>query len=41
MNKISLTADTQVTVSLGFLLKFGMITVLLHVAPELASHFSG
>jgi hypothetical protein len=41
MNKFSLTADTQVTVSLGFLLKFGLFIVLLHSAPELASHFSG
>lgn len=41
MNKISLTADTKVTVSLGFLLKSCVIIVLLHVAPEFASHFSG
>ena len=41
MNKISLTADTQVTVSLGFLLKFGMIITLLHVAPDMLSHVSG
>ena len=33
MNKFSLTSDTPVTCSLGFLLKFGMIIVLLHVAP--------
>ena len=41
MNKISLTADTKVTVSLGFLCKFSIIIVLLHTAPELASHISG
>ena len=41
MKKFTLTADTEVTVSLGFILKFSTIIVLLHVAPEFASHFSG
>lgn len=41
MKKFTLTADTEVTVSLGFVLKFGIIMVLLHRAPELVSLVSG
>lgn len=40
MKQLTLTADTEVTVSLGFLLKFGMIITLLHVAPDMLSHMS-
>ena len=41
MKKFTLTADTEVTVSLGFVLKFGITLVLLHRAPELVSLVSG